>query len=178
MKRIHKLNSIFAGLVLAGAVSIAQAADPGQAYFSGFIGNSNVEVYDFDAGDTSFRIGGGYQVNENIAIEGYYIDYGDAEDFGVTLDPTAIQLQGVAMLPLNPSVNLYGKLGLAFWDAEACDQTDCVDDDGSDLVFGFGGSFDVSNQVSILVEYEFTEIEFYGDDVDIDTIMAGVNIAF
>lgn len=183
MKKPNKLNYIFLGLVLAGAATVAQAGNVGQGYFSGLIGNTEVDDEGFDGSDMSFRIGGGYQLNENIAIEGYYIDYGSADDsvdtgfgiYDVSADATSLQIQGVAMIPVNPTVDLYGKLGLALWDAELCiESIGCIDDDGSDIVFGFGGNIDINNKVTIRAEYELADF----DGTDVNTLMAGVNIAF
>jgi opacity protein-like surface antigen len=173
MKHFKYLRGSILGLALVSASSIAQAADAGQAYFSGYLGNTDVDVDGFSGSDMSFRIGGGYQLNRNIAVEGFYINYGEAEDRGYTIEATALQFQGVAMLPVSPAVDLYGKLGLALWDGEACGNG-CVSNDGNDIVFGFGGAFDVSKKVAIRAEYELADF----DDADFNTIMVGVDIAF
>lgn len=146
---------------------------------SAYIGQSEIDVDDADADDTSFRIGGGYRVNQNFAVEGFYIDYGEAEDtvggLDASIEATAFQFQAVGLFPVNPTVDLYGKVGLAIWDAEACIEIfGCEDDDGTDLVFGFGAGFNVSKAVAIRAEYEMAEF----DDVDVTTIMVGVDIGF
>ncbi len=168
----------------------AQAAEVGQRYVSAFIGQSEADIADFNDDDTSYRIGGGFRVNENFAVEGYYVDYGAAEEtypsppFGegtVTVEATAFLFQAVGLFPVSPAVDLYGKAGLAIWDGELCDDDpdpffgkQCFDDDGTDLVFGFGGNFDISKQVTLRAEYEMTEF----DDLDVTTIMLGLNVAF
>jgi OOP family OmpA-OmpF porin len=182
MKHFKYLHNSILGLALASAGTIALAADAGQAYFSAFIGNSEVDVedegYSASGSDLSFRIGGGYQVHENIAIEGYYIDYGKAEDtvegYDISVETTSIQLQGLVMYPVTSSFDVYGKLGVAFWDAEACFETLCDDETDNNGVYGLGGSFHASDNVTIRAEYE--HLEFY--DFEVDTIMAGINYAF
>ncbi len=183
MKHLKYLGHAVLGLVFAGACTVAQAANVGQGYVSAFIGQSDADVdlgsVDMDGDDTSFRIGGGVRVNENFAVEGYYIDYGEADDtvFGidVSAEATAFQFQAVGILPASPAVDLYGKVGLAIWDSEvsAVGFPD-ADDDGTDLVFGFGASFKLSKDVDLRAEYEFAEF----DDSDITTIMIGLNIGF
>lgn len=183
MKQIRTLFYLTLGLVLAGAGPVAQAAKVGQGYVSAYIGQSDFDFDSADGDDTSFRIGGGYRVNENFAIEGFYIDYGEADDtvntffgpFEVSADADAFQFQAVGFLPVNPGAELYAKVGLALWDAKLTlvgfgDD----DDDGIDLVFGFGGKFKVSNAVAIRAEYEMADF----DDIDITTMMVGVDIGF
>ena len=176
MKHLKTLNYFILGLILAGAGMAAQAAGPGQGYVSLYVGQS--EADDVDEDDTSYRIGGGYRVNQNFAVEGFYIDYGEAEDsFGgidFSSEADAFQFQAVGLFPVNPTVELYGKLGLAIWDLETCIGTLCGDDDGTDLVYGLGAAFNVTQAVAIRAEYEIVEF----DDVDIDTIMVGVDIGF
>ena len=189
MKHLKTLNYLILSLVLAGAGALAQAAEVGQGYVSAFIGQSEVDVdYDVDVDiegdDTSYRIGGGFRVNENFAVEGYYIDYGEIDDsifvpfFGdveLEAEATAFQFQAVGLFPASPSVDLYGKIGLAIWDAElSAPGFADEDDDGTDLVFGFGANFNISKQFTLRAEYEIANF----DDVDIDTIMIGVNVAF
>ena len=169
-----KLHNIILGLALAGATTNAYSTDVGKGYISGFIGNTNVEESGFDDSDISFRIGGGYKFNKNFALEGYYIDYGTAEDSGFSADADGPQVQGVGLLPVSNNVDLYGKLGLTMWDAELCSPFGCISDDGTDIVFGFGGNFAVSNKVDLRAEYEIADF----DGTDVTTLMVGVNIAF
>jgi opacity protein-like surface antigen len=178
MRHSKNLKYLALGLILVGAGAIAQATEVGRGYVSGFIGQSELDVDGFDDDDTSFRFGGGYRLNENFAVEGYYIDYGEAETtfgrFRATAEATAFQFQAVGLLPVSSTVDLYGKLGLALWDAELSVSGFEADDDGTDLVFGFGANFNIRERITLRVEYEIAEL----DDADIDTIMFGVNIGF
>jgi len=182
MKHLQTLYCLTLGLVLAGAGVAAQAAEAGRGYVSLYIGQTEVDFdinnVSVEGDDTAFRIGGGYRVNQNFAIEGFYIDNGEADDtvFGVvdvSVESTAFQFQGVGFLPVSRTVDLYGKVGLGIWDSEfsAAGFGD-EDDDGIDLVFGLGASFKLSKDIDLRAEYEFAEF----DDADITTIMVGLNI--
>ena len=191
MKHLKTLNYFILGLILAGAGMAAQAAGPGQGYVSLYVGQSEAEAdsqgIEFDGDDTSYRIGGGYRVHQNFAVEGYYVDYGEADDtvtyLGVdvdtTADVTAFLFQAVGLFPVNPTIDLYGKAGLAIWDGEVCAENPlvgkfCEDDDGTELVFGVGANFNVGESIALRAEYEMVEF----DDIDVDTIMLGLNIGF
>ena len=176
MKKHYTPHSILFGLALMCLGATAGATEVGRPYFSAFIGNTNTDVQnsDLEDDDTSFRLGGGYRLNKNFALEGYFIDYGGVEDSGFTAEGTAIQFQGVGLYPATPSVGIYGKLGLALWDAEVCSPFGCADDDGSDIVFGFGGSFGINERTNLRAEIELAEF----DDVDLTTLMVGIDIGF
>jgi OOP family OmpA-OmpF porin len=171
----NKLHNIILGLALVCATTTAYSTDVGKGYISGYIGSTNIEDDGFDDSDTSFRIGGGYKFNKNFALEGYYIDYGTTSDSGFTADADGLQVQGVGLLPVSKNVDIYGKLGLVMWDAELClSGFGCMNDDGNDFVFGFGGSFALSKQVDLRAEYEIADF----DGTDVTTLMVGVNFAF
>ena len=182
MKHPQTFYGLVMGLVLAAAAATAQAAEAGRGYLSFYIGETEVDVdinnISVEGDDTAFRIGGGYRLNENFAIEGYYIDNGEAEDtvFGfaeISVESTAFQVQGVGFLPVSPTVELYGKAGIGIWDSEfTWEGVGDEDDDGIDLVFGLGASFKLSKDIDLRAEYEFADFE----DADISTIMVGLNI--
>lgn len=175
MKFYKLANQLALGMTLAASGAVAQAAEVGQGYFSAFVGVTEAELLGYSGDDTSIRFGGGYRLSKNLAVEGYYIDYGTAEDGPATIEGTAIQGQAVGLFPASPTVDLYGKIGLAMWDSESCYVgLGCASDDGSDLVFGAGGNFMMSKTVDLRAEYETAEF----GDADINTLMVGVNVSF
>ena len=121
-----------------------------------------------DDSDTSLSLTFGYQLNPNVAFEGGYIDLGElvvsATSAGggflyaagpvtakVSADGLFFDVKG--LLPLNEQFSLYGKLGLLKWSEEGTlsDSTGSLsgDDDGTDIFFGVGASFNINHNISI-----------------------------
>jgi OOP family OmpA-OmpF porin len=178
---------ITSAAVLAAFVSTPSfAVEPG-GYVTASFGTAEAEVSEegetFKGDDTAFKLGGGYAVNKNFAIEGYFADYGKAEDtvtvfadeFDVAAEATAIVVQAVGIFPASPKFDLFAKAGLAMWDSEVfADGASLGDDDGSDIIFGLGGAFFITPQAAIRVEYEMSEF----DDVDVTMLSAGFSYHF
>ena len=182
-----------AALVALGLVAApAFAADTGP-YFGAGVGQFNVQLddLDFDEGDVGFKIFGGYNFLKWLGAEVAYIDGGTAEDkysdpdlgsAKVGIDVSAFTLAGVGTLPIGDMFELYGKLGMAFWDGDLrisasglicdelaaeglpCSETDS--ESGEDFYWGIGAGVNFGENFNIRVEYEAFQIG--ADDVDAD----------
>lgn len=160
-------------LALAGTTAHAQSG-----YVSASVGQADYDISGFDEG-TSFKLTGGMQINENFALEGSYINFGEAEDDIApvwTAEATGFNLAAVGTLPINEKFDVFGKVGMLFWDAELSEEGfgTFAEDDGNDLGFGFGASFNPSEQVSIIAEYEMFEVA----DEDLNNLSLGVRVNF
>lgn len=105
----------------------------------------------------------GHDIGPYVAIEAAYVDMGTLRysgrrgficlaselcDVSVEQDTSALTLSGVGILPLGDVWELYGKLGLASWEARSrqafrspsgsSSATGMVDLDGTDVLFGLG----------------------------------------
>lgn len=74
--------------------------------------------------DTSSAYGvfGGYQVNKYLGTELGYTDLGEAKASGVntvTAKAKGVELLGVGTIPIKPQFEVYGKVGVFFWDLKA-----------------------------------------------------------
>ena len=158
-------------------------------YVGGSIGQSYVEEKnvvggeDFDEEDFGFKVFGGYRFHQNIAAEIDYLDFGEPDDniLGADseIDLYALALYGVGILPISDSFELFAKLGFAYWDADAkvefMGASASDDEDGTDLAYGFGGSYAFSNQFAVRVEYEGVDV----DDLDgADLLTVGGEVRF
>ncbi|MGD2119250.1 MAG: outer membrane beta-barrel protein [Chromatiales bacterium] len=143
-----------------------------------------------DEEDTGYKIFAGYNFNENIALEGFYVDLGEATLTGnngdtfvlggttyaftvnnarVSSEGTAFGVGGKFTYPFNETFNVFGKLGLAFWDIDGTVSgsglaTSSVDDDGTDAYFGVGAGLKFADSWEVRAEAE--RYDFGGDDVD------------
>jgi OOP family OmpA-OmpF porin len=170
---------LYVGASFGQADSDASAGDIG----SGFSGT-------IDDTDTGWRALIGYQFNPNIAIEGAYVDLGDNSASG-TLNGASLsgkgsfdgwQVAGVGRVPLGNRAGVFGKVGMYLWDLSASGGTGGVtssfSDDGSDLMFGAGLDFDLSDNVSLRGEWERFQTSPLGVDLNIDFYSASVLVHF
>ena len=154
------------------------------------LGSANIEIDDsgvnFDANDFGWKIFGVYMFNENWGIEGGYIDLGKPDDainiagvgsVNVEVDANGFELFGVGSFPVSTNVDLFGKAGVIFWDADLSANvagTGIDDsDDGTDFALGVGGRWNASDQFSLRGEWEWFNI----DDAD-SVWMLSVGVEF
>jgi OOP family OmpA-OmpF porin len=145
-----------------------------------------------DAKDTAFSIYGGYQIDPNFSVEFGYINMGsysadatsdgsgtafNAGNIDIDVDLTAFNLGMKGMLPIANNFAGYGKLGFTRWDADFSAANGALSasasDDGTDLYYGVGASYDIGN-VRFLAEF----VRYAVDDIDADVIAAGIEYKF
>ncbi|HEX7810660.1 MAG TPA: outer membrane beta-barrel protein [Burkholderiales bacterium] len=203
---------VTAGLT-AGQVS---AADSG-GYFGVAAGQSMVDLDEgeinaslasiglganttVDDTDTGFKIFGGYQFNNNLAIEGAYSRFGkfasnstitsggsgtaNGEWSGYSLDVAAL-----GMLPLGEKFTLFGRAGLSVWNLDfdftasgpGGTATLSESESGVSPLLGLGASFNFTPTIALRAEYErhfaVGDEETTGDG-DIDLISVGLVFKF
>ncbi len=157
------LSVLFALIAVISSPSFAEGL-----YLDLGFGNAEAEVDDLEGDDSYFKItiGGHFGDNENISVEGGFMDLGEAEDgpFSVSADGLFGAIKGST--EIGNGTTLYGRIGLFMWDGEACvSGFGCADDDGTDLFFGGGLGWQVGPGI-LGVELHFLEL----DDVDVTTI--------
>lgn len=204
-------------LAVSGLAIVGNPAFAAGPYIIGQVGKSDIDAGEGSAGGTFdddsafFSLGVGYRVTENIAFELSYNNFGEAEyryseadafydlNGKETLELDAVSVAAVGILPLSPSFQLFGKIGLDLWDAEWKDRftgmdadgdfsgSDKLSDDGADLFYSVGAAFNVSSNTDIFVEYQIHEFELkdtaYEDfdidyDIDVDVLSVGINYSF
>ena len=173
MNRI--ITSLFSLLLLTNLiVNPAIAA----GYFGAAIGSADMEGVD----DSSFKIFGGSR-QDNVGFEAAYHDLGKQEESGLgltaSIEVTGIELSGAGFMPVSPTFELFGKIGVLLWDADlSLTGYPSVSIDGTDLILGFGAQFTPSNDTSIRLEFQTTTLDFEGIDMDTDVISIGVAFNF
>lgn len=149
-----------------------------------------------DGTDTAFKAFAGYRITPYLAVEGGYIDLGEATANAAAPSAATATLsaQGgyVALMPHVPigSIgSIFGRVGLSAVDAElvvASGGATASDSTGAAaLVFGAGAEINLTDSISIRGEWErhsFDEaLEIAGieiDTPDVDVLTAGVVIRF
>lgn len=163
-------------LALSGLVAAPQASAQG-FYIGGSVGQSDFDngnaIPDLitsgtvDGKDTGYKIFGGYEFNRNFGVELAWVDLGKASYSGTFLGlpvtggsvkTSGLNISAVGTLPLSSSFALFGKLGLFSWESKASDVTGGVPfsgkEDGSDVSFGIGASYNFTKNLAIRAEWE------------------------
>jgi len=163
--------------------AVAAAPAPGRWYVGGGIGRAwlgdapesidpNIAtegaVLGLDDSDMGWKAFLGYQFHPNFAAELSYVDLGKYNVNHVlapgtendTVEPDAWCLSGVGSYPVSGGLSLLGKLGVCKWDDHAGETVtggavpDREGADGTDLTFGIGASYDLSEHVATRLELE------------------------
>jgi OOP family OmpA-OmpF porin len=146
-----------------------------------------------DVTDLGWKIYGGYRFSPYFGAEVGYIDLGEASaDIGsvsVSSGVSGVSIAGTAGYPVADRGYVFGKLGAFIWDASTETEGPALllavlpagvvsgDDNGVDLTFGVGGTFELVEHVKLRAEWE----HFLGlgdPDTDIDLFSGGVQYDF
>ena len=84
------------------------AADQPHFYAGGDIGNTD---FRYGGEETSYGAFGGYQINQNFALEASYHRLASNSDFGYDNKFDQIAVSAVATVPLSNGFNVFGRLG-------------------------------------------------------------------
>lgn len=183
---MHAMRLLAAGGILSAAMLSAPAYAGGDSgfYLGAGVGQGSVDGdldggeggFSFDGDDTAFKVLAGYNFGVipliDLAAEVEYVDFGKPDDGGVELDVSALAAFGVVGVNLGP-VGLFGKAGVASWDADASFAGDSSSDDGTDPAYGAGVRFQIAS-FQIRAEYEFFDV----DDADADLLSASLLYTF
>jgi len=187
MKRNNKSSLALAILAASLTAGTAQAADSG---FFAEVGAgymkadpdlpSEVKV---DDDSMSFSVGVGYNINQMFAIEGGYVDLGEVKaSYGVL--SAKVSADGFYFGPrltfaLSDKVDAYGRIGMIAWDAETSSNFGVsYKDDGTDVYFGIGAAYKLSDKVALAADWTRYKYEGDGADVDVDVIAAKLKLNF
>lgn len=204
MKNTNRyVSTLFSFLLLVSATSV-QAA-PGESFIGFGYGTTSVDTgitpvtASLDEDDTGFKFFGGHQINNNIIIEGFYANLGEATLSGnagdtfiidgallqflvnnasLSAEGTALGVSALVGGNVSDSFSIFGKLGLAKWDLDLTASgtgvgTSSTSEDGTDIFFGLVASYRFNKDWSIRGDFDKYK---FGGDVDTDVDMLSVNI--
>lgn len=179
------MNNLVLSSALAATLLSSSVFADSNFYLGGSVGQTEVD-YEAVAGttvtddsDTSWKIFGGYNINENFAVEVAYQDLGDnsAVVLGqqTNLDAEALSIALVGKLPINDQFEVFGKLGYADVEADADvpSLNASVSASDSDVLYGIGAVYSVTDAVDVRLEWEHIDLAN-----EIDTVSLGVSYNF
>jgi OOP family OmpA-OmpF porin len=150
-----------------------------------------------DEKDSGFKIFGGYDLNENISVEAFYVDLGNATLSGtngqtfrannttyqfttsasISVRGTAIGASILAGVPLNDYVKPFAKIGFSRTETKTSyTGTNAPDekDTSTEPMYGVGIDFNITKAISLRVEYE----HYKSDDDKAKLVSAGIKFRF
>jgi len=172
---------LLAGLFMAslGSPSIA-AAGAGDTYVGFSVGNASPDPSFFDD-SIGWKVFGGYQLNEILAVEGGYISFREMD--GATAvyessvyESTGLEIAAIGNYPINSQFSIFGKVGLLAWDDEVSNPNSAVSltDTGTDVFFGLGGQYEISGNLAVRASWESYTMR----DLDLDFLSASAVFGF
>ena len=149
------------GFYLGGAVGQAKAKDacnvavPAGIFFS------------CDEKDTTWKVFAGYEFNKYLALEGAYVDLGEAKATATgpggtatgALDGKGWELLGVGSIPFNDQFSAYGKAGIFRWKVDGSlavtgIATTSVEETGTDFTYGVGLRYNFTRNLGARLEWQ------------------------
>ena len=176
-------------LLVSGTVNAEEAENPwyagarlGGTHYSDI---SNLPAgIDIDKDDWGGGVFLGYNISPWFALETGYTYLGEAElsdGFGntATIEQEAIDLVGKFTWNTTDSLDIFAKLGGAYYFAEAEESGFSVDDDGLIATAGLGIEYFFNKNVSARLEYQYYhDMEIDDVDVDWDTHFYGLSLVY
>lgn len=181
---------LVAGVALLMTSVTAFAQDDGDAgfYLGGSYGVAKVNDSEFDDDNDVPQGFLGIQFNSVLGIEASYIDFGT---YGGGLARASTDGYGLALtgtLPLSESFGLYAKVGQFWWDSDVRTLGFRDSYDGSELYYGVGLSFAMTDNLDFRISYDRLDVDLSDDDIgpiingdfdsQIDILSAGIKLTF
>ncbi|MBI3901446.1 MAG: outer membrane beta-barrel protein [Nitrosomonadales bacterium] len=151
---------------------------PNEGYYvGGSYGNFNDKVV--NGSDSAWKFFGGYRV-VSTEIELGYVNLGkvsESTDAGdITSETTGYSLTLVDHVPMTTDLTLFARIGVFHWKSDVSDTasgTEAGDrDNGTDLTYGLGLQYDISQSFGVRAEWER-----FGSDVG-DLVSVGLVVNF
>jgi OmpA-OmpF porin, OOP family len=174
---MNKTKIICAILLTLGLTADALAENG--FYGGASIGQATIDACDgvtnCDDKDTSWKIFGGWEMNSNIAFEAAWVDFGEisgsVDGSAVSAEADGWTLAAKGILPLNEQFGVFGKFGMIMWDFKGGGAASGINDDGTDLMYGLGAQYMFTDQLGVVGEWEWYDID-NGNDIDLFSIGA------
>lgn len=170
--------------LLAAILTVVSSASWAQTYVGANLGATfynDAEKYWLEDESTAYELKGGVRLIDVLAIEMSYLNLGEFldeyEDRDISYSGSTISAK--AILPLGPEMDIYAKIGLFFWerDRQGWRRSYFVDE-GESLVIGGGASFNVSDEISVDLEYGRFDLDFGRETLEVDLFSAGISLYF
>ncbi len=181
MSKTHKLQSLFAAACLMAGLTGAVGAHAEGLYAGGAIGAPDYSspINGYGTGESgrgpAFKLYGGYQINQNFALEGQVFNLGRSEHTDGQARVYGAGVDAVGTLPLSSSWALQGSLGLA----HARLNTPSGDDTSPAVKAGLGVQYTLNEHAALRLDYDryhFTDA--FDAKPDVGASFLGVHLKY
>ena len=175
---------LFASALALASLSTSALATEGSNWFvRGEAGNSELDVDGSEGSDNAFSARVGYFFNPNFAVEGFYTNYGEDSDAGVSAKVSGFGagVVGKKNFGANDHTGFFlsGRAGVARVTTEASVAgVGSAEDDSVNAYFGVGTGYDFAPNIGLSLNYDFTKAEAFDVDVDAETLTLGFEFRF
>jgi len=188
------LVPLAAAALAASGLACAQAQSewrmPWQDNFWGYVGASAGQskfrtdcdnFFDCDRKDSAWKVHAGGNFSQVFGIELGYTDFGRMRAFGGDTEAQAANISLTAGIPIDRFA-IFAKGGAVYgWtdvSAAAPSLVRTGEKSGWGSTWGVGGSFAVTRNFQVRVDWDRYKMEFVGGDHDVDLLSAGVQLRF
>jgi hypothetical protein len=118
---------------------------------------------DFSDGDNATKLFAGWNFNRFFAVQGDFVDFGEASGAVTPSVSGTSDVQGfapsvVGTLPIGP-IDLFARVGMMFYEVDLnLTGGRLVDESGEDLVWSAGIGIDIRDKATLRLEYEEIDI--------------------
>ncbi len=118
---------------------------------------------DFSDGDNATKLFAGWNFNRFFAVQGDFVDFGEASGAVTPSVRGTSDVQGfapsvVGTLPIGP-IDLFARVGMMFYEVDLnLTGGRLVDESGEDLVWSAGIGIDIRDKATLRLEYEEIDI--------------------
>jgi len=164
-----------------------KSSQQAENYLGGSVGKTTADGFcntlqNCDADGKSWKLFGGVRMNDNIVLEGGYVDFGKQQgqdaNGAVSQKATAFTAAGLATFPMNEQIEVFGKAGVARWSDAYTDSSGKTDGKGTDVLVGAGANYDLGDNMGIRAEWErFKDVGSAAHKGDVDLLSVGVTFS-
>jgi OmpA-OmpF porin, OOP family len=166
------------GVVAFTSASTEVMAQDAGFFVSGQVGSSR---YDDDLlgkkRATGVGVGVGYNLNQTVAVELAYHDYGTAKFGGIDAKAKSTQFAVLLSAPIANEFSVYGRLGVASTDRQLRVFGGSGSDRKTEGVLGVGLGYNFAKNIKGTLEYQKVGSNS-GDGTGVDAVNIGVKFGF
>lgn len=171
-------------LALASLSSSAVAADGAGTWFvRGEAGRTEMDIEGLDASDDAYGARAGYFFNPNFAVEGFYTNYADDSEDGVSAKLSGFGVGVIGKKNFGPNVHtgffINGRVGVARVETKlAVVEVGSVKESATKGYVGVGTGYDFSPNLGLSLNYDYTKTDTFGLDIKLETLTLGLEYRF
>lgn len=138
---------------------LADQRDDSGFYIGGGIGFISIDEGDFDDDNDIPQGFVGWQITPNFGVEAGYADLGSFSDSSASVETDGISLAATLRLPITERFALFGKAGQFWWEADFDVENLSDNFDDTELFYGVGLSFEVTDNIDFRLSYDRLDID-------------------